>query len=131
MDNYKDAIKLINDLKLTVLSADDHDVRSGDAELPNNPLYNVLYEILFTELVIPILQKVEHQLGDNTVTFDMFIESENKNEIKMMFSDPHIIIGSHMNPDESVELIVKYYKKEYEEEKDLLNKLSKSKQEVL
>lgn len=131
MDNHKDAIELINDLKISVLSADDHDVISGDSEIPNNPLHNVLYEILFTELVIPILQKVEHQLGDNTVTFNMFIKSNNKNEIKMMFSDPHITIGSYMNLDESVDLLVRYYEQEFEEEKDLLNKLSKSEQKVI
>ncbi|EVX44298.1 hypothetical protein U271_01860 [Staphylococcus aureus F70893] len=127
MDNHKDAIKLINDLKIEVISADNHDLVSGESEIPNNPLHNVLYEILFTELVIPILQKVEHQLGENSVSFDLFYVSENKKEINLVFNNPRTTIGSFMNLEESVEVIIKNYVQESEEEKDLHSLLCKSK----
>ncbi|HGO1604244.1 TPA: hypothetical protein ACK0EB_002583 [Staphylococcus aureus] len=127
MNNHKDAIKLINDLRIEVISADNHDLVSGESEMPKNPLHNVLYEILFTELVIPILQKVEHQLGGNAVSFDLFHVSENKNEINLVFKNPRTTLGSLMNLEKSVAVIIKDYEQELESEKDLHNKLCKSK----
>ncbi|HEA3944465.1 TPA: hypothetical protein RWI32_002465 [Staphylococcus aureus] len=61
MDNHKDAIKLINDLKIEVISADNHDLVSGESEIPNNPLHNVLYEILFEVIIKNYVQESEEE----------------------------------------------------------------------
>lgn len=112
MDSKYDAINMMRQLKITALDNDTHDKTNGMTEIPNNPLENVLFEILNTEIVIPSLQFIESKLGKSDVSFCAFQKSKKKDSIQLVFSIPSMSIESDIGNEAIANEVVNTYLKE-------------------
>ncbi|MGN4158017.1 hypothetical protein [Staphylococcus auricularis] len=112
MDCKYDAIKMMSKLKLSALDVDYHDIKNGDEEVPNNPLENVLFEILNTEIVIPTLQVVESQIGESDISFCAFVSSSKNDSVELVFSRPCMSIESNLGNDIIAKEVINMYQKE-------------------
>ncbi|HDZ6149457.1 TPA: hypothetical protein RTV06_002716 [Staphylococcus aureus] len=111
MDSKYDAINMMRQLKITALDSDTHKT-NGMEEIPNNPLENVLFEILNTEIVIPSLQFIESMLGESDVSFCAFQKSKKKDSIQLIFSIPSMSIESDIGNEAIADEVVNTYLKE-------------------
>lgn len=99
MDSKIEAIKYFKDLKLQVLDEDHFDTKSGLEEIENNPLTTVIYEILYLEIVEPILRGSLDICGTD-MNFRYFEDTEEKDSLRLVFSDPHFECKSNEDPIE-------------------------------
>lgn len=97
MDTKFDAIKLLNEQKVNWLDKVNYVKRGNYRKIKSNPLMLVIYEILYEEIIIPILQIIKSKIGDNNVRFSGFRSTQSNKEIILRFSNPVKEFSSKLN----------------------------------
>lgn len=112
MDSKYEAIDMVRQMDLLTLNNKTYNKVNGSIKMPNNPLTDVLYEILNTEIVIPSLQFVEDELGETNISFNRFKKSKKKDSIQLEFSIPSITLESNIGNKSIAKEVVNTYLKE-------------------
>ncbi|WP_341775886.1 hypothetical protein [Staphylococcus hyicus] len=107
MDSKIEAIEYFKKSNLKFLDEDHYDTKYGLEEIKNNPLTTVIYEILYLEVVEPILESIKLDLCNTDMFFRYFEDYEETDSLKLVFSDPYFECNSNEDPTKIGELLLK------------------------
>lgn len=88
MDTKYNAIEMINKLNIELLDDETHDISNGEEMIPNNPLVMAVYEILYDEIVVPVLNMIEKRIGESDISFVGFAKSDYDDSVELIFANP-------------------------------------------
>ncbi|OOV39554.1 hypothetical protein BS756_00795 [Staphylococcus sp. MB371] len=112
MDTKDDAIKYFNELKVEWLDRYTFKTERMEEERKLDPLMLVICEILIEEIVNPILQLIEHQIGSSNITFSGFTCANNEDDdIGLYFDNPGIIVTLSVGYNQMINDIINEQKK--------------------
>ncbi|RIN92355.1 hypothetical protein [Mammaliicoccus sciuri] len=112
MDTKDDAIRYFNELKVEWLDRYTFKTVRMEEERKLDPLMLVICEILIEEIVNPILQLIEHQIGSSNITFSGFTRANNEgDDIGLYFDNPGIIVTLSVGYNQMINDIINEQKK--------------------
>lgn len=112
MDTKDDAIRYFNELKVEWLDRYTFKTVRMEEERKLDPLMLVICEILIEEIVNPILQLIEHQIGSSNITFSGFTRANNESDdIGLYFDNPGIIVTLSVGYNQMINDIINEQKK--------------------
>lgn len=112
MDTKDDAIRYFNELKVEWLDRYTFKTERMEEERKLDPLMLVICEILIEEIVNPILQIIEHQIGSSNITFSGFTRANNESDdIGLYFDNPGIIVTLSVGYNQMINDIINEQKK--------------------
>ncbi|MDQ7134594.1 hypothetical protein [Staphylococcus aureus] len=112
MDTKYNAIEMINKLNIELLDDETHDISNGDEMVPNNPLVIAVYEILYQEIAVPVLNLIEKRIGESDVSFLGFAKSDYSDSVELIFAVPSMHIESHIGNDAIADKVATLYLEE-------------------
>ncbi|HFL3401722.1 hypothetical protein [Staphylococcus simulans] len=109
MDTKYNAIEMINKLNIELLDDETHDISNGEEMIPNNPLVMAVYEILYDEIVVPVLNMIEKRIGESDISFVGFAKSDYDDSVELIFANPALHIENHIGNEVIAEKVATLY----------------------